>query len=75
MPDDTSSARSPIGYQILLALAARDRHGYLIRKAVEMERRAVAIDRRPVGKRAQQSHRPHVVGTGEMVVARPRHAR
>ena len=35
MPDDISSARSPIGYQILLALAARDRHGYLIRKAVE----------------------------------------
>ena len=35
MPDDASSARSPIGYQILLALAARDRHGYLIRKAVE----------------------------------------
>ena len=35
MPDDAPSARSPIGYQILLALAARDRHGYLIRKAVE----------------------------------------
>ena len=35
MPDDASSARSPIGYQILLALATRDRHGYLIRKAVE----------------------------------------
>ena len=32
-----SAARSPIGYQILLALAARDRHGYLIRKAVEQQ--------------------------------------
>jgi DNA-binding PadR family transcriptional regulator len=26
---------SPIAYHILLALASRDRHGYLIRKAVE----------------------------------------
>ena len=37
MPDDTSAARSPVGYQILLALAGRDRHGYLIRKAVEQQ--------------------------------------
>jgi DNA-binding PadR family transcriptional regulator len=35
--DETSAARSPIGYQILLALAVRDRHGYLIRKAVEQQ--------------------------------------
>jgi DNA-binding PadR family transcriptional regulator len=28
---------SPISYQILLALAAHDRHGYLIRKAVERQ--------------------------------------
>ncbi len=32
-----NEARSPVGYQILLALAARDRHGYLIRKAVEQQ--------------------------------------
>ena len=37
MTDESSAARSPIGYQILLALAARDRHGYLIRKAVEQQ--------------------------------------
>lgn len=37
MTDDASAARSPVGYQILLALAARDRHGYLIRKAVEQQ--------------------------------------
>jgi DNA-binding PadR family transcriptional regulator len=37
MTDDNAGARSPIGYQILLALAARDRHGYLIRKAVEQQ--------------------------------------
>ena len=37
MTDDASSVRSPVGYQILLALAARDRHGYLIRKAVEQQ--------------------------------------
>ena len=37
MTDETSAAGSPIGYQILLALAARDRHGYLIRKAVEQQ--------------------------------------
>jgi len=30
-----NEAQSPVGYQILLALAARDRHGYLIRKAIE----------------------------------------
>jgi DNA-binding PadR family transcriptional regulator len=34
---DESAARSPVGYQILLALAVRDRHGYLIRKAVEQQ--------------------------------------
>ena len=28
---------SPVSYQILLALAVRDRHGYLIRKAVEQQ--------------------------------------
>ena len=32
-----NDAQSPVGYQILLALAARDRHGYLIRKAVEQQ--------------------------------------
>jgi len=37
MTDETTAARSPVGYQILLALAARDRHGYLIRKAVEQQ--------------------------------------
>jgi DNA-binding PadR family transcriptional regulator len=37
MTDESSGARSPVGYQILLALAARDRHGYLIRKAVEQQ--------------------------------------
>ena len=37
MPDEDSAARSTIGYQILLALAGRDRHGYLIRKAVEQQ--------------------------------------
>ena len=37
MSDDTTAAQSPVGYQILLALAARDRHGYLIRKAVEQQ--------------------------------------
>ena len=37
MTDETSAARSPVGYQILLALATRDRHGYLIRKAVEQQ--------------------------------------
>ena len=37
MTDETTGARSPVGYQILLALAGRDRHGYLIRKAVEQQ--------------------------------------
>jgi DNA-binding PadR family transcriptional regulator len=37
MTDEAAAARTPIGYQILLALAARDRHGYLIRKAVEQQ--------------------------------------
>jgi DNA-binding PadR family transcriptional regulator len=37
MTDESSAAPSPVGYQILLALAARDRHGYLIRKAVEQQ--------------------------------------
>jgi len=40
MTDESAAARSPIGYQILLALAARDRHGYLIRKAVEEQTNA-----------------------------------
>jgi DNA-binding PadR family transcriptional regulator len=30
-----SDTLSPVSYQILLALAVRDRHGYLIRKAVD----------------------------------------
>jgi DNA-binding PadR family transcriptional regulator len=34
MPHDTP-ALSAVSYQILLALAGRDRHGYLIGKAVE----------------------------------------
>ena len=33
----TDEAQSPVAYQILLALATRDRHGYLIRKAVEQQ--------------------------------------
>jgi DNA-binding PadR family transcriptional regulator len=37
MTDDSAAARSPVSYQILLALAGRDRHGYLIRKAVEQQ--------------------------------------
>ncbi len=37
MTDDTTGRLSPASYQILLALAARDRHGYLIRKAVEQQ--------------------------------------
>ena len=37
MTDETAAARTPVGYQILLALATRDRHGYLIRKAVEQQ--------------------------------------
>ena len=36
MTDDTGPL-SPTSYQILLALAGRDRHGYLIRKAVEQQ--------------------------------------
>lgn len=28
---------TPVSYQILLALAGKDRHGYLIRKAVEQQ--------------------------------------
>jgi DNA-binding PadR family transcriptional regulator len=35
--DDRSSPLSPVAYHILLALAARVRHGYLIRKAVEQQ--------------------------------------
>jgi DNA-binding PadR family transcriptional regulator len=35
MPEDV--ALSPLAYQILLALVGRDRHGYLIRKAVESQ--------------------------------------
>src|SRR5829696_8508357 len=37
MTDESTGARSPAGYQILLALSAHDRHGYLIRKAVEQQ--------------------------------------
>jgi DNA-binding PadR family transcriptional regulator len=37
MTDETTGARSPVSYQILLALAGRDRHGYLIRKAVDQQ--------------------------------------
>ena len=33
--DDAAGPLSPASYHILLALAAQDRHGYLIRKAVE----------------------------------------
>jgi DNA-binding PadR family transcriptional regulator len=32
---DDAGPLSPVTYQILLALAPRDRHGYLIRRAVE----------------------------------------
>jgi len=37
MTDDATGSLSPASYQILLALAGRDRHGYLIRKAVEQQ--------------------------------------
>jgi len=37
MADDAPGPLSPTSYQILLALAPRDRHGYLIRKAVELQ--------------------------------------
>jgi DNA-binding PadR family transcriptional regulator len=37
MTDDSAPLLSPTSYQILLALAGRDRHGYLIRKAVEQQ--------------------------------------
>lgn len=37
MADDTAAPLSPASYQILLALAGRDRHGYLIRKAIEQQ--------------------------------------
>ena len=37
MTDDATESLSPDSYQILLALAGRDRHGYLIRKAVEQQ--------------------------------------
>jgi DNA-binding PadR family transcriptional regulator len=37
MTDDSPGPLSPASYQILLALAGRDRHGYLIRKAVEQQ--------------------------------------
>jgi DNA-binding PadR family transcriptional regulator len=37
MTDDIGDRLSPASYQILLALAGRDRHGYLIRKAVEQQ--------------------------------------
>jgi DNA-binding PadR family transcriptional regulator len=35
MTADSTGTMSPISYHILLAVAGRDRHGYLIRKAVE----------------------------------------
>ena len=35
--DDRPAPLSPASYHILLALATRDRHGYLIRKAVEQQ--------------------------------------
>jgi DNA-binding PadR family transcriptional regulator len=37
MTDDAAGPLSTATYQILLALAGRDRHGYLIRKAVEQQ--------------------------------------
>ncbi|HEX4681886.1 MAG TPA: helix-turn-helix transcriptional regulator [Gemmatimonadaceae bacterium] len=37
MSDTESTSLSPVSYQILLALAGRERHGYLIRKAVEAQ--------------------------------------
>ena len=36
MADDPGPL-SPVTYQVLLALAGRDRHGYLIRRAVEQQ--------------------------------------
>jgi DNA-binding PadR family transcriptional regulator len=36
-PDNSSGSLSSISYQILLALAARDRHGYAIRQAIEAQ--------------------------------------
>lgn len=35
--DETPERLSPVSYHILLALAGSDRHGYLIRKAVEQQ--------------------------------------
>src|SRR4051812_46392985 len=35
--DQSAGAMSQISYHILLALATNDRHGYLIRKAVEQQ--------------------------------------
>lgn len=35
MPEDVPL--SPLAYQILMALVGRDRHGYLIRKAIELQ--------------------------------------
>lgn len=37
MTDDIAGSLSPASYQILLALAGHDRHGYLIRKAIEQQ--------------------------------------
>jgi DNA-binding PadR family transcriptional regulator len=34
---DLPATLTPLSYQILLALAAGDRHGYLIRKAIEQQ--------------------------------------
>jgi DNA-binding PadR family transcriptional regulator len=35
VPDAPDAPLSPVTYHLLLALAARDRHGYAIRRAVE----------------------------------------
>jgi DNA-binding PadR family transcriptional regulator len=37
LDESSASPLSPVAYHILLALAGRDRHGYLIRKAVEQQ--------------------------------------
>jgi DNA-binding PadR family transcriptional regulator len=36
-PDHDAAPLSAVSYQILLALATRDRHGYAIRKAIEAQ--------------------------------------
>ena len=37
MPERPDPPLSPVSYHVLLALAARDRHGYAIRRAVEAQ--------------------------------------